>query len=76
VSAVSEGIVRAVDAKKNLVGEQIDCPMRVRSADYGDGTVITIMGTRIQVLWDKPIAGTETDILVHDRRFIEGLERL
>lgn len=61
---------------ENLVGEQIDCPMRVRSRDYGIGTVIAILGDRILVVYDNPIAGTETRQLDHARRYVAEMERL
>jgi len=50
---------------------------RVRSADYGDGTVVADVGIGLQVWWDKPLPGTlDEHLLTHDRSWVEKLERL
>jgi len=49
---------------------------RVRSTDYGDGT-IDAAGVRIFITWDKPlIAGEERRCTDHDASFAEWLEIL
>lgn len=51
--------------------------MRVHSGDYGDGTVVAILGAMgVQVFWDEEILGTRDHLLVHDRSYVEKLERL
>jgi hypothetical protein len=57
--------------------------MRVRSADYGTGTVVAFLGIGVQVYWDADIGGVddaiiegETHLAVHDRSLVEGLERI
>lgn len=48
---------------------------RVRSEDYGDGTIRAVMDNRILIWWDRPYVG-DTHQLEHDRVFVEGLEQL
>jgi len=51
--------------------------MRVRSGDYGDGTVVAMLGAMgIQVFWDQEILGTREHVLSHDRSYVERLEKL
>lgn len=51
--------------------------MRVHSGDYGNGTVVAILGAMgIQVYWDEEILGTRDHLLTHDRSYIERLEKL
>lgn len=50
---------------------------RVRSSDYGDGTIVLDLGERVQVIWDEPMVGTfDHHALLHDRSYVERLERL
>lgn len=56
--------------------ESLERATRVRSGDYGDGTVLAIMGNTILVWWDTPLTGTSTHQLGHDRAYVETLERL
>lgn len=63
------GIVRAMD--EDLLG------VRLRSGDYGTGTVVAMLPTGVQVFWDKPLLGTiDVHLLVHDRAWVLQLERL
>lgn len=48
---------------------------RVRSEDYGTGTIVSIMDNRLLIWWDRAFNG-ETHQIEHDRVFVEGLERL
>jgi hypothetical protein len=51
--------------------------MRVHSGDYGNGTVVADLGAMgIQVHWDEEILGTREHLLMHDRSYIERLEKL
>jgi hypothetical protein len=62
------GIVQDVD--------EIKVGTRVQSGDYGDGTVVTVMGNQIQVFWDNELVGTNQHLLSHDRSYVERLDRL
>jgi hypothetical protein len=53
---------------------EITTGMRVRSADYGNGTVVAFVGSGIQVRWDKPIDGKHAHYLVHDVIFVQRLD--
>lgn len=65
----ANGIVPVME--EDLLGE------RVRSADYGTGTVVAMLPTGIQVFWDKALLGTtDMHLLVHDRAWVLQLERL
>lgn len=51
--------------------------LRVRSDDYGKGTVVAVFGALgIQVHWDEEILGTREHTLMHDRSYINRLERI
>lgn len=51
--------------------------LRVRSSDYGTGTVVADIGIGIQIWWDKALAGTaDQHMLTHDKSYVAGLERL
>lgn len=52
--------------------------MRVRSSDYGDGTVVAVVATGVQIMWDKPwLEGTTgPQLLLHEPGFASRLERL
>lgn len=51
--------------------------LRLRSSDYGTGTVVGVYGAMgIQVHWDKELEGTHQHTLLHDRSYIERLERI
>lgn len=66
---MTTGIVRAM--VEDLLGA------RVKSDDYGTGTVVATLPTGIQVFWDKALTGTtDAHLLVHDRAWVLGLERL
>lgn len=56
----------------------IERDMRIRSRDYGEGTVIALLPTGVQVWWDNPLLGTvDTHMMVHDRNWIlDHTERL
>jgi uncharacterized membrane protein YczE len=55
----------------------VEVTMRLRSPEYGDGTIVAVLGIGIQVRWDTPILGTtQTHMLVHDPVFIAKLERI
>jgi hypothetical protein len=50
---------------------------RVRSDDYGAGTVVAVAATGIQIHWDIPLLGTTgVHLLVHDKAYVARLERL
>ena len=50
--------------------------LRVESPEYGTGTVLADVGIGIQIYWDKPLLGTVTQMLVHDKAYVARLERL
>lgn len=55
--------------------------LRVKSADYGTGTVVAILGIGVQVFWDADLAAAEGDegethLQIHDVGLIEDLEQL
>ena len=58
------------------VGKNIQVPMKVRSPEYGTGTVVANLGIGIQIYWDTALTGTTTHLLVHDYSFVERLEKL
>lgn len=59
-------------------GDDITAGLRVRSDDYGAGTVVAVLGIGIQIYWDTPLVGTvDSHLLVHDRSYVmTRLERL
>ena len=55
----------------------IEAGLRLRSSDYGAGTVVAVLSIGIQVYWDEPLTGTlDSHLLVHDRSYVQRLERL
>jgi len=59
------------------VFDDIQPGLRVRSADYGTGTVVAVLGIGIQIHWDKVLLGSvDTHLLVHDKAYVARLERL
>lgn len=60
------------------VGTEITIPTRVRSSDYGTGTIVADFNAMgIQIYWDQPLTGTvATHLQVHDRRWVSLLEKL
>lgn len=64
--------------ERRLAGlADIELGLRVKSEDYGAGTVVAILGHGIQIHWDKPLLGTsDTRLLVHDKSYVARLERL
>lgn len=57
--------------------DDIAAGLRVRSRDYGTGTVVVVLGIGIQIHWDTPILGTvNTHYLTHDKAYVAKLERL
>jgi uncharacterized membrane protein YczE len=51
--------------------------LRVKSSDYGTGTVVAVLGIGIQIHWDEPLIGTvDTHLLTHDKSFVARLERI
>lgn len=51
--------------------------MRIRSRDYGEGTVVALLPTGVQVYWDNPLVGTaDAHLLIHDRHWILEQDRL
>jgi hypothetical protein len=55
----------------------IERDMRIRSRDYGEGTVVALLPIGVQVWWDNPLLGTvDTHMIVHDRNWILDQERL
>jgi hypothetical protein len=55
---------------------EIDRGMRIRSRDYGTGTVVAIVATGVQVWWDEPLVGTAEHQMIHDKAYILSLQRL
>jgi hypothetical protein len=49
---------------------------RVRSPEYGTGTIESVAGNRIIIYWDKPMPDPMTHRLDHHRSFVETLEPL
>lgn len=73
--------VRAFGPEEGVKGQPeapLEPSMRVRSPDYGDGTVVAILATGVQIMWDEPwLEGvTGPQLLVHEFGFAAGLERL
>ena len=64
--------------RRMLVDTEIAIPTKVRSSDYGTGTIVADFGAMgIQIYWDKPVTGTvATHLLVHDRIWVSLLEKL
>lgn len=55
----------------------IEPGLRVRSGDYGAGTVVAVLSIGVQVYWDEPLIGTpDSHLLVHDRSYVQRLEKL
>lgn len=55
----------------------IEPGLRLRSGDYGDGTVVADLGHGIQVYWDQALIGTiDTHLMLHDRSWILNQERI
>lgn len=51
--------------------------LRVKSSDYGTGTVVAVLGIGIQIHWDTALIGTaDTHLLTHDKSFVARLERI
>jgi hypothetical protein len=44
--------------------------LRIRSGDYGRGTVVAIVGSGVQVHWDDALVGTDQHYLVHDELYV------
>ena len=59
-------------------GPQVAVMQRVRSEDYGPGTIVADLGAiGIQVWWDRTLPGThDMHLLTHDRAWVEKLKRL
>ena len=58
-------------------GDDVRPGLRIRSQDYGHGTVVAVYGAMgVQVHWDEEILGTREHTLMHDRSYIDRLERL
>ena len=64
--------------RRELVGTEIVIPTKVRSSDYGTGTIVAdFRAMGIQIYWDKAVTGTvATHLLVHDRIWVSLLEKL
>jgi hypothetical protein len=59
------------------VFDDIEPGLRIRSRDYGTGTVVAILGIGIQIHWDKALLGSvNTHLLTHDKAYVAKLERL
>lgn len=54
----------------------VERDMRLHSSDYGNGTVVCLLPTGVQILWDKPLLGTAQQLVIHDYSFVARLERL
>lgn len=65
-----------VDPAKVVGLGNVRVSLRVRSPDYGAGTVVALTGNGVNVFWDKTLAGTNTNLLEHDMSYVERLERL
>lgn len=51
--------------------------VRLKSLDYGTGTIVAMLSIGVQIYWDTPLVGTtDSHLLVHDRSYVERLERL
>jgi hypothetical protein len=49
---------------------------RVRSTEYGTGTIESVAGNRIIIWWDRPMLDSRTHRLDHHKTFVETLELL
>ncbi|MFC5268314.1 hypothetical protein ACFPJ1_39930 [Kribbella qitaiheensis] len=49
---------------------------RVRSPEYGTGTIESVAGNRIVIYWDKSMPDSTTHRLDHHRSFVETLDLL
>jgi hypothetical protein len=59
------------------VFDDIQPGLRIKSRDYGTGTVVAVLGIGIQIHWDKVLMGSvNTHLLVHDKAYVAKLERL
>ena len=54
----------------------VERDMRLHSGDYGNGTVVCLLPTGVQILWDTPLAGTEQRLVIHDYSYVARLERI
>jgi hypothetical protein len=54
----------------------VERDMRLRSSDYGNGTVVCLLPTGVQILWDTPLTGTTTQLVIHDYSYVARLERI
>jgi hypothetical protein len=69
----------SVSPLRKVVGpDGIQVRQGVRSPDYGTGTIVAIYGAMgVQIYWDEPLVGSkEQHLLLHDRVYVERLEKL
>lgn len=78
MTGMEDRIIGFPEANMRMAREDlIDRDMRIRSRDYGEGTVVALLPTGIQVWWDNPLVGTtDTHMMVHDRAWILEQDRL
>jgi hypothetical protein len=58
-------------------GPEVAVMQRVRSEDYGPGTIVADLGAiGIQVLWDQPKGTVGPSLMLHDRIYVQRLERI
>ena len=56
---------------------EIRVKQRVRDRDYGAGEIVADLGPiGVQVLWDEPKGAVGPQLMLHDRVFVERLERI
>jgi hypothetical protein len=75
---VSGASIHSMGEPSETVGSEIVIPTRVRSEDYGKGSIVADYGPiGIQIFWDNVIKGTvSTHLLTHDRSWVARLEKL
>lgn len=78
MTGMEDRIIGFPEAGRRVPREDlIERDMRIRSRDYGEGTVVALLPTGVQVYWDNPLVGTtDTHLLIHDRRWILDQERV
>jgi hypothetical protein len=69
------------ESKSNEYGEPVGdswnkVGLRVRSRDYGKGTIVGLSYSGVTIHWDDELTGTHVHVLDHARHFVEELERL
>lgn len=74
---MSEASIHPLGDPVQRVGDTIVVPTKVRSTDYGRGSIVADYGPiGVQIYWDIPVAGTTTHLMVHERSWVALLENL